>query len=105
MLVVLPNDEINTEHSRANCVQVFTKFDEIYKKLDAFKGRIYATPTFGPRPELTAVPVMLNTEAEQKATTRMGELRQHGGQLAQVKLRITELLKSTGPQRSSTWGS
>lgn len=103
--MVLPNDEINTEHRRANCVRVFTKFDEIYKRLEASKGRVYATPTFGPRPELTAVPVMLNTEAAQKATTRMSELRQHGGQLAQVKPRITESFKYGGPQKSSTWGS
>lgn len=103
MLVVLPNDEFNTEHKRAHCGEVFKKFDSIYKELEAPKSHLYATPTFGRGPEITAVPVMLNTEAAQKATTRMSELRQHEGQLAQVKSRITESLKSNGPQRSSTW--
>lgn len=100
---MLPNDEINTERRRAHCGEVFTKFDSIYKDLEASKSPICATPTFGPGPELTAVPVMLNTEAAQKATTRMSELRQHEGQLAQVKPKNTKPFRSNGPQKRSTW--
>ncbi|KAJ4385998.1 hypothetical protein N0V93_008889 [Gnomoniopsis smithogilvyi] len=88
MLVVLPNDQLNTEHRRAPCGEVHARFDSLHKKVLDPNYNITATPRNVPPPErlVAAVPVMLNSVAEQKATMRMNELRQHGGPLTQNKL-------------------
>lgn len=94
MLVVLPNDQLNTEHRRAHCREVHTKFDSLHKKILDPDYKIAATPRDLSPPELlvAAVPVTLDPAAEQKATMRIKELRQHQGPLSQNKLPRVEAL-------------